>query len=888
MNKTVKKILKVTGIVIGVIIVAMLILPFALKGKIAEIVKREANDMLNAKVEFADLDIGLFRHFPKASINLTELSVSGTGVFEKDTLAQVKQIDIVVNLMSIFGDDGYEVQHIILSNPRIKAVKLADGHVNWDIMKSDTTETKEDTASSESSFKLQLRKFSIENGYLSYTDDSSKTVFSAYDINLDLSGNMSEKKTDMNLTARIAAVNAAMGGVSYLKDAKLEADINADADFENSKYTLRENRIAVNAIVLGIDGWVALPEDNAMDMDLKINSSEISFKDILSLIPAIYKNSFNDLTATGDMKFNAEAKGVMKGDTLPTFSVDLQVKNGKMSYKGLPKSIDNINIDAKATHPEGIADLTKSGATLSFSIAGNPFNASFNATNPVSDMKFDAAAKGFINLGMIKEVYPLGDNIKVNGKMTVDLRFAGKMSDIEKERYENISGQGYLNIKDMTYTSPDLPEVFVNNLAVTVSSKALTLSDLNAKIGKSDISANGSLTHYIRYFMKNETLQGSLNLSSNLIDLNEFISDNKSGNTAVEKSAQKADTLNSGGAIEVPKNLDLTLKTSLKKVVFQKINISNLTGNITVKEGAAKMNSLKFNAFGGSVSTSGSYSTAADKNKPAVTLDLSISKGDFKTTFEELDMVQKLVPIFAKTGGTYSVDMKMKATLDSQMNPDLKTLTANGIIQSNEIKLSNIEVFDLIASNIKSDALRNISAVNVKIPFNITDGRVITAPFDLKVAGAVINMGGSTGLDQTIDYKINVQMPEGSGVSQYIGKVPGTITGTFSKPVVKLDFKSLAKEAVKNAVSTQVQKLIGKNKEEQIAALRSEADNAANKLVELAKNEGANLVEKAGNPIAKIAAKAAAKGLENEAQKQADALRAKAEEQIKKLEAATE
>ena len=206
---------------------------------------------------------------------------------------------------------------------------------------------------------------------------------------------------------------------------------------------------------------------------------------------------------------------------------------------------------------------------------------------------------------------------------------------------------------------------------------------------------------------------------------------------------------------------------------------------------------------------------------------------------------------------------------------------------STEVIKSNIEVFNLLADKLNSNALKNISAVNVKIQFEIENGRVITSPFDLKVGGATLTLSGSTGLDQTIDYKTTIKLPEGSSVSEYVGSVSGNITGTFTKPVISLDMKSLAKEALKTTVSTQIEKLTGKNNEEQIAALREEADKAAEKLVEVARTEGQKLVDKASNPIAKIAAQAAAKKLEEEAQKQADALRAKAEEEIKKLEAAT-
>ena len=139
-------------------------------------------------------------------------------------------------------------------------------------------------------------------------------------------------------------------------------------------------------------------------------------------------------------------------------------------------------------------------------------------------------------------------------------------------------------------------------------------------------------------------------------------------------------------------------------------------------------------------------------------------------------------------------------------------------------------------------------------------------------------------MDQTINYNIVVTLPEGGKASQYVGKIPGTITGTFTKPIVKLDLASIAKDAVKNTITTQIEKSTGKDMSEQIAKLREEADNAANKLVETAKKEGDKLVEKAKNPIAKIAAQAAAKKLVEEAEKQGEKLRAKAEEEITKLE----
>ena len=104
-----KKIVKIVAIVVAVVLVAAFVAPMLLRGKIAQIVKREANEMLDARVDFEKLDISLLRHFPRASLDLKGLTVVGAGPFEGDTIVAANRISVVVNPMSLFGDDGFEV-----------------------------------------------------------------------------------------------------------------------------------------------------------------------------------------------------------------------------------------------------------------------------------------------------------------------------------------------------------------------------------------------------------------------------------------------------------------------------------------------------------------------------------------------------------------------------------------------------------------------------------------------------------------------------------------------------------------------------------------------------------------------------------------------------------
>ena len=848
MNKGLKKGLKITGVTVAVILVFMLVLPFVFKDKVITIVKKEANEMLNAKLDFESLDISLFSHFPSASIELNGLTLSGIDDFENDTLVSAESIDVAVNVMSLFSDKGFDVNYVVLDKPSIKAVKLADGRVNWDIMKPDTADVEEEKTvevEGESSFRLKLKNFKIADATIVYVDDSTHMQFYTDKLNLKLSGDMSADMTDIDSKLSCKDIYFAMGGISYLKQAEAGAKLTVSADLKNNKFILKENTLSLNAIVLNLDGWVALLDDGAMDMDLKINTSEINFKEILSLIPAIYQNNFDKLRTTGNMSLTAFAA-----------------------------SVDGINIGASVSNPGGSLDKTIIDLSeFRLSMAGNPFKAALYASTPISDLNFKATADGTVHLGKIKDIYPLGDSITLSGIVTADLQFAGRMSDIEKENYQNIRGEGTLTVADMDLTMKGLPAVAVKKAQASVSAKAMSLSQLDVKVGKSDIQAHGSLSNYLAYVLKNETIKGSLTVTSSLLDLNELMSDSEtSGEETVE-----ADTTTLS-VIEVPKNIDMTLSADFKKILFQKMELDNVTGKLIVADGAVRMTPLSLNAFGGAMVANGIYSTAESVVRPMVNFDLDIQKASFEKTFEQLDMIQKIVPIFAKTGGTYSVKVDLKSALDSQMSPDLSSLTADGVIQSNDIQLQNIEVFSQLATLLKNDKLKNIEAKDLKISFTIKDGKVKTSPFDMKLGNITMNLSGVTGLDQTIDYRAKINIP-GAGA---LSNVSATIGGTFSKPSIKLNTDEVVKNAVTNVIASEVLGVDAEDIEAQKAAIRKQAEEAGNKLIATAKSESEKLISKASNPLAKVAAQAAGKKLVEEAEKQAQKLKNEAEKLIEK------
>ena len=889
-----KRFLKITATVVAVVLVVAIVTPLLLRGKIGDIVKREANAMLAARLDFEKLDISLLRNFPNASLNLKGLTLVGTDRFEGDTIVAARRITVVVNLMSLVGDEGFEVRKIILASPALHAHKLADGAVNWDVMKpseqADTTAAEE---SAPSSFRLSVRDFRLTDAVIRYEDDSTGMELRTAPLSLRLSGDMSAESTQLDLDLLAGGVDFTQGGVPLLHDAELALDAEIDADLAEGRFTFSRNTLRLNAIEMRLDGWVQQVGD-ALAMDVSAGCSEVRFKDLLSLIPAFYKHEFRSLAASGELSMELWARGQMHGAQLPAFELKTEVHNGSFQYSSLPKAVTDINIAAKVSNAGGELDKTEVEISeFGLKMAGNSLSATGYATNLMSDPTFRATLSGRVDLGAIREVYPLEKGIDLAGRIAASMKLAGRMSDVESGRYERISASGSLVVEQLGLHVPQLPEVFIRRAAATISPQAMTLGEFGVKVGGSDLSATGQLTGYLGYLMRGEQLAGRLYVKSDLLDLNEIRAavpaDAEAESAEAEKPAEEVAAA-PAQAIVVPKNLNLSLNAELKKVLFEKMVITDIAGEMSVAGGTLSLDRLGLQLFGGKASASGRYFTAADPAHPTLSLAASIAKASFPRTFEEIEAVRQLAPIFEKASGDYSLSIDMRTTLDAAMSPDLMSLTAQGEISSENVSVEGVEVFDKLADLLKNDKLRRIEARDLKIRFSIKDGRVTTEPFDLKMGDVNVNMSGTTGLDRTIDYTAKVTLP--AGVGGVLGAVNVGIGGTFTSPKITLGVQETVEQVVSNVVSEQIDNLTGgrggllsDDTQTRAEALREEARRAGEKLVEAAEEQCRKLVDAAAKKgaLAKIAAEAAGDALVDEAKKQSKALLEEAEKQIQKL-----
>jgi len=901
-----KKFLKILGILIAVLLLMIIVTPIVFRGKIVRIAKEQINKNINAKVDFEKLQLSLIRNFPYVSVSLKSLYVAGLDEFEKDTLLKFNSFNLSTDLISAIKMKNIRIKKIILDKPVVYAHVLPSGKVNWDIVKDTGEEEEADTTAGELSTKIELKRFEIIDGAVAYADDSSNLSASLKNLDFVLTGDLSQDFSQLNIVASSDLINVVMEGIRYLRDASLKAKINLDADLKNSLYVLKENEVSLNDLLLKFDGSIGLPNDEDIDVNLKYGLANADFKSILSLVPAIYRKDFEGLKTSGKLQLEGFVKGIYNEKVTPSARIRLQVQDAMFSYPGLPKSADNIQVDLDGYYDgvqmdNSILDVNKFHVDL----GGNAVDLTLNIKTPESDMMVNGNLKCNLDLATLKDVIPL-DSTTLTGKINAAIDMMGYMSYFEKEEYEKFKADGNLTVTDLVYSSPDLPrDLSIIETSISFTPKYAEVKSFNAVMGKSDFELSGRVDNYIPYLFKDETIRGDFIFTSGVLDLNEFMTE------SAETVTEETDTVPLS-VVEVPGNIDFKLIARIDKLYYDKLEIDNTIGTVKVKDSRVILENLKMNTLQGSIELNGEYNTK-DIQNPAVDFGIKAINIDIPAAYEALDLLQQFAPIARKTQGKVSLGLIYSSFLDKTMMPKLSSVIGKGDLTASTIGLKSSDMFLAVGKLLNTKLFDNMVFNDLRIKFELRNGRVFIDPFETKMGKSVFIIAGDQGIDQTMNYTVNMALPRAelgqaanSAINGLYSKASASglsitpsetmninakVTGIFKDPKINLDLKDNVKQttqAIKDEVTQAAKEELDKRKEEAKAATRAEADKILNEarkqadeimkksreVAEIVKNEAASsgekLVKQATNPIAKKAAEQAAKKLNEEAVEKAD------------------
>jgi len=889
-----KRFYKVLGIILIVLVAVGLLLPVLFKGEIEEKAKGEINKNLTATVNFKEVGVNLFSAFPNFLVSIEELTVDGQGDFEGLRLVELGNFELELDLWSVLLGSQFEIESIKLENTTVNVRVKPDGTANYDIVKSTESATPEtaeaDTATG--SFKLALRHYALENFNLNYLDEEGEIKAVIKNLNHSGDGDFTQAVVNLNTQTSIEALTVQMEEVAYLKQVAVQSDFALSYNQETEKLTLGENHLDLNNLVLNFSGALSLPDKAGnMDLDLKFNTPENSFKSLLSLIPAIFTQDFSSLTASGNFSLQGAVQGAYRpeAEEYPAFDLNLAVNEGSFQYPSLPAGVEQVMVDLSLSNTSSQLDGTEIHLKKATArIANNPLEASFHLVTPLSDPDFSAQLKTKLQLENLAKVVP-AQGYDYAGTLEADFSTAGRLSHIEREQYEKVQAQGYLKATAISLKGDSLPmPIQIPVAEMNLSPQKVSLDQFKAQFGSSDLQANGSLTNLMSYVLSDELLSGTFSLQGQRLNLNEL------GSTEGEEPAAESTATTDTSALSVirlPQNIAFGLTASLDTVLYQDLQLTQLRGQVLLKEGQAQLQDVRVNGLGGAMVVNGSYNSVPQS--PEVDFNFKLQNLSFQESFRYLNTVQQLAPIMKNTTGTYSMGLNFTSLLNPDMSPDLASVFAKGSLETSRLETES-KVLTKISTAVKNPKLAQLSLAGVDLNFTVKDGRLSVEPFDIKAGAIRGSVAGSNGLDQSLDYVMDLKVPlKGIGAQNLLNQLGAAqsgnvdlkvnIGGTMTQPKISTSLGDLAKNVVDN-LKDQAKEKVEELKQEATDKVNKEAQ----KLVEEASKKGDELIKAAEAQAQKIRDEAAkqAQRIKDEAYKRADKIEKEAEGNILKETAA--
>ncbi len=532
-----KKAIKIFGGILFALLLILIIAPFFFQDRIKQEVKNLANRKLKSEVNFTNMNVSFFSHFPNLTLTLTDFSLKSSAPFEKDTLISAHEISFGVNVKSLFGKT-MQITRIYFEKAKVNILYNERGVANYNVYESaeatDST-SKQDTASS-SGAELNIDHIIFKDCQVVYADPAIPVRVVANGLNYAGFSKMTNDFFDLTSEVKIDALDVFYNQIKYLDSKPVTAKLSTKVNNKDLSVNLEKNDLKIKDIPLQFNGKFFFEKDG---YQLNINLLSVLEKEFLSArfkirqttVPwisarvnasldlgkwskALDMNSIEvrglyelNLTAEGSYFSGPDPKSFRKDSVLlciPKFDLMTKLTGGYMKFNSLPQALTNMNLSLNASCPDNnYKNINIHLKNMQVSFLKNQIKGYLDI-NSMNNIPIEADLNGSCNLAELKQVIPM-DSIDVAGILDFDVKVKGNYNPAKKLFPLTTAT---INFRDgmvkTTYYPHPIEKI---ELHTTVTSKTGTLQDVHIAVNPLTFLFEG----------KTFTLNSTMN---NLDDLN--------------------------------------------------------------------------------------------------------------------------------------------------------------------------------------------------------------------------------------------------------------------------------------------------------------------------------------------------------------------------------
>ena len=551
---------------------------------------------------------------------------------------------------------------------------------------------------------------------------------------------------------------------------------NLDASSSNHDYRsihLQLENLNANIMKNKLEGYFRLKGVKDFPVEGHFNTS-MELSDISQIMPLDSINMKGKLDIALDISGNYAPEKKL----FPLSKIKLSLKDGFVQTKYYPLPIENIQMVVNLNNNDGkVSGTSLQIDPLSFTFKGNPFVIKADLTNP-DNLNYDIEAKGSIDIASIYQVFSR-KGMDLNGFITSDLKLKGTASDALAGRIEKLQNTGKLILSNIAFKTDYLPKLLVLKSGVfRFENDKIWFEKFESFYGTSDVSLDGNLSNVVNYYLaKNQMLKGDFKISSKYLFLDEFMTSTSTAEASTK--VQTSSVSSPEGVIVVPTNLEVGLTADIKKIRFQKLDITDFLAKVEVKKGVLVLKNMGFQIIGSKVGMDATYGSINSNN---AYFDFHVKADEFniKRAYQEIELIRNLLTSAGKCEGIVSLDYNLKGKLNGTMRPVYPSLEGGGVLTLKKVKVLGLKLFTSMSENLGKDKIKSPDLSKVELVTTIKNNVITLEKTKMKISGFRFRIGGETNFSGQLNFKARLGLPPLGIVG-----IPMRIIGTQENPKFK-------------------------------------------------------------------------------------------------------
>ncbi len=423
-------------------------------------------------------------------------------------------------------------------------------------------------------------------------------------------------------------------------------------------------------------------------------------------------------------------------------------------------TVEKLTANISSTIPKDTTHIIRVNGAISMSKLNFSMGDSVSVFNGVSTAEFG------LRPGVKNPRKPLvsfalhTDSLSTNyNDIKLGLKEAEIKLEAEKVRDSLWTPKGELGFRRLRFSSPDfgLP-VRISRTVVDLDDDVITLRNASIRMGRSNITATGTVKNLYNGMTKDEMITARLNAKSRRIDCNQLIAAMSTPIDTTLSDAHHESGESTPASMElfiVPKNLNLELTSDIDTVLFDKMTLEHVKGEMSIKNQVVYLEDMGMTSMGARVNTVMVY-RAANKKRGYAGFDLRVRGANIAKVVEALPSMDSIIPMLRSFKGRIDMDITAEGRLDSALNIRIPSLHAAMYIRGDSLVLMDGETFAEISKTLMFKNKKHNLIDSISVNITVKDGNVTIYPFVVEIDRYRAAVGGRQGLDMNFDYHVSV------------------------------------------------------------------------------------------------------------------------------------